>query len=196
MLPLLSAVAEGGYAEELSGTKFQNYRLIFREWYWPQFKFLFMNERLRQSIIAFIWPGPIAGPTPINLYRVLSPLLVIYAGTVLAVLVMWIITSFTVIYYFRLLELTSGKSIVEKLLRKLPSWAHHKVERRGPIFLFFVGIVLGVFTYAIILRLLKYSEAKSEMLLVGISLISSVIWTGIFWGSVVEIFRRVSAIAF
>ncbi len=109
---------------------------------------------------------------------------------------MWVITSFTSVYYFRLLELTSGKSYVEKLLRRLPDWAHHNIERRGPVFLFLVGIVLGVFTYAIILRLLKYSEARSEILLVGVSLVSSVIWTGIFWGSVVEIFRRLSAIAF
>ena len=155
-----------------------------------------MNERLRQSIIVFIWPGPIAGPIPINLYRVLSPLLVIYTGSIFAALIMWVISSFTSVYYFRLLELTSGKSYVEKLLRRLPDWAHHNIERRGPAFLFFVGVVLGVFTYAIILRLLKYSEARSEILLVGVSLISSVIWTGIFWGTIVEIFRRLSTIAF
>ena len=155
-----------------------------------------MNERLRQSIIAFIWPGPIAGPIPVNLYRILSPLLVISTGVIPAALIMWVITSFTSVYYFRLLELTSGKSYVEKLLRRLPDWAHHNIERRGPVFLLLVGIVLGVFTYAIILRLLKYSEARSEILLVGVSLVSSVIWTGIFWGSVVEIFRRLSAIAF
>lgn len=155
-----------------------------------------MNERLRQSIIAFIWPGPIAGPIPINLYRVLSPLLVIYLGPVFAALGMWVITSFTVVYYFRLLELTSGKSYIEKLLRRLPDWAHHNIEKRGPVFLFFGGTVLGVFTYAIILRLLKYSEAKSEILLVGVSLISSVIWTGVVWGTLIELFRVLRAIAF
>ena len=155
-----------------------------------------MNDKVRQSIVAFIWPGPIAGPIPINLYRILSPLLVIYLGPILAALVMWVVTSFTVVYYFRLLELTSGKSYVEKLLGRLPDWAHRNIEKRGPVFLFFVGTVLGVFTYAIILRLLKYSEAKSEIMLVGVSLIGSVIWTGIFWGLIVELFRNLRAIAF
>lgn len=154
------------------------------------------NEKLRQATIAFIWPGPIAGPIPINLYRVLSPLLVIYTGSIFATLIMWVITSFTSVYYFRLLELTSGKSYVEKLLRRLPDWAHHNIERRGPVFLFFVGIVLGVFTYAIILRLLKYSETRSEILLIGVSLIGSVIWTGIFWGTLIELLRMLRAIAF
>ncbi|MEX0622051.1 MAG: hypothetical protein WD187_03630 [Candidatus Woykebacteria bacterium] len=155
-----------------------------------------MTEKLRQTIIAFIWPGPIAGPLPVNLFRILAPLLVFYGGIVLAILGMGVLTGVTSLIFFRLLELTSGKTFVERLLRKLPSWAHKNIERQGPVALFFSSIILGVFTYAIFLRLLRYSEGRSEILLVAASLVSAIIWTGVFWGSIVEILKRSVEIAF
>src|SRR3990172_9479937 len=150
-----------------------------------------MNQHLRQSIIAFIWPGPIAGPIPINLFRLLAPLLVIYIGPIFASALMWFITTFAAIVFFRLLELTEGKIFIENLLKRLPKWAHRGIETRGPWALFIVGIILGVFSYAIFLKLIRYSKRKSEVLLVCLSFVNAFIWTGVFWGSVVELGKRV-----
>lgn len=155
-----------------------------------------MNEKVRQSIIAFIWPGPVAGPIPINLFRLLSPLLVIYTGPIIASTLMWVITTFAVIVFFRLLELTEGKVFIEQLLKRLPNWAHRGIEKRGPWALFGVGTILGVFSYAIFLKLIRYPKDRSEILLIGLSFVNAFLWTGAFWGSVVEIGKRALEIAF
>jgi len=148
------------------------------------------NQKLRQSIIGLIWPGPISGPLPVNLFRVLAPLLVFYTGPILAVIVMGILTSGLAVLYFRLLELTGGKEYVAGLLKKLPKKAHQGIETKGPLTLYATSILVGVFPYAIFLGLLRYSKASSEILLVASAFVSSALWTGIFWGSVVEILRR------
>ncbi|OGY25064.1 MAG: hypothetical protein A2Z11_00375 [Candidatus Woykebacteria bacterium RBG_16_43_9] len=155
-----------------------------------------MNKRLRQSIIGLIWPGPIAGPLPINLFRILAPLLVIYVKPLAASLVMGILTAALSVYYYRLLELSGGREYVENLLKKLPTKAHRGIENKGPLALFASSLVFGVFTYAVFLRLLRYSETKSEIFLIASAFVSSIIWTGIFWGGVVEISKRFITIAF
>jgi hypothetical protein len=155
-----------------------------------------MNERLRQPIINFIWPGPIAGPLPVNLFRILAPILVFYIKPVAAALAMGLLSAALAVYYYRLLQLSGGKEYVENLLKKLPGKTHQGIQNKGPIALFFSSLVLGVFPYAIFLRLLKYSDTKSETLLVTAAFVSSIVWTGIFWGSVVELLKQLSTIAF
>lgn len=148
------------------------------------------NQKLRQSIIGLIWPGPISGPLPVNLFRVLAPVLVFYTGPILAAIIMSVLTSGLAIFYFRLLELTGGKEYVASLLKKLPEKAHRGIETKGPFTLYATSILVGVFPYAIFLKLLRYSKSSSEILLVTAAFVSSALWTGIFWGSVVEILRR------
>ncbi|HEX7456160.1 MAG TPA: hypothetical protein VF303_01710 [Candidatus Nanoarchaeia archaeon] len=155
-----------------------------------------MSQHLRQTIIGFIWPGPIAGPLPLNLFRVLSPTLVFYIKPIPAALVMGIITAFLSIFYFRLLELTGGKEYTQILLKKLPAKAHQGIGAKGPSALFATSLAIGVFPYAIFLRLLRYSESSSEILLLAASLVSSFVWTGVFWGFVVEIIKRSASFAF
>src|SRR3989344_4126335 len=148
-----------------------------------------MNDQVRQTIISLIWPGPIAGPLPINLLRILSPLLVFYLGPVAASLVMSVLVSVLSVAYFRLLELTGGKETIENMLKKLPKKAHENIETKGPLALFFTSILVGVFPYAIFLKLLRYPERVSEGLLIALSITSSFAWTGLFWGGAIAILR-------
>ena len=155
-----------------------------------------MSEKLRQSIIGLIWPGPIAGPLPINLFRITSPALVFYTNPLIATLIMSLITAIFSIFYLGLLELTAGRHYVENLLQRLPKSLRKGVEEKGPFALFLTSLVVGTFAYAILLRLLRYSQTKSEILLIAASFATASIWTGVFWGSVVEILRRAVGFAF
>lgn len=155
-----------------------------------------MTEKLRQSLIGLIWPGPIAGPLPINAFRVVAPVLVFYTGPVYAALVMSLLTSGFSVGYFGLLELTGGKEYVEGLLSKLPKNLHEGIETRGPATLFLTSLIAGVFAYAIFLKLLRYSQSKSEALLIAASFLSSFLWTGLFWGGVIETVRQVLPLLF
>jgi hypothetical protein len=155
-----------------------------------------MNERFRQTTIGAIWPGPIAGPLPVNLFRILSPTLVIYLGAPVAAFVTGVLTTIFVIFYFRLLELTGGKDYVEGLLKKLPAQTHQGIENKGPAALFAMSVFTGVFAYAIFLKLLRYPKITSEILLITASFVGSIIWTGFFWGSVVEIVKQGATFAF
>jgi len=155
-----------------------------------------MSERLRQTLIGFIWPGPIAGPLPVNLFRILAVLLVFYFGAFVATLLMGLITGLLSIFYFRLLELMGGREWVENLLRRLPAQTGERIKTRGPIALFASSLLVGVFPYAIFLKLLKYPEATSEILMILASFASSIVWTGVFWGTIVEILRQIASFAF
>jgi hypothetical protein len=155
-----------------------------------------MNDKLRQSLIGLIWPGPIAGPLPINLFRVLSILFVAFAGPIIASLVMAAITTACLIWYFGLLELTGGKKLMGELLARLPHKLREGIETKEPVALFFSSFFTGVFPYAILLKLLKYPRTTSEILLGVSTLISSFVWTGLFWGGVIEIIKRAAIFAF
>ena len=155
-----------------------------------------MSKDLRSTLVATIWPGPIAGPLPINLLRILSPLLVFYLGPVSASLVMSVLVSVLSVAYFRLLELTSGRQTTEEMLKKLPKKAHENIETKGPIALFFTSILVGVFPYAIFLKLLRYSKTNSEGLLITSSIIGSFAWTGVFWGGAIAILRSLAGTIF
>ena len=155
-----------------------------------------MNDKLRQSIISLIWPGPIAGPLPINLFRVLAIFSVVLFGPIIATFLMAIITTVFLIWYFELLELTGGKRTLENLLSRLPALLRGGVISKGPVVLFFSGLFIGVFPYTIFLKLLKYPKIKSEILLSVSAILSSFFWTGIIWGSVVEVIKRLPAFAF
>lgn len=155
-----------------------------------------MSEKLRQTLIGFIWPGPIAGPLPLNFFRLLAPALVFYISPIPAAVVMGVLTSLASILYFRLLELSGGRKYVEGLLEKFPLKIHKSVETKGPLTLFISSLVAGVFTYAIFLKLINYRQSTSEKLLVVSSFVSAAIWTGIFWGSVIEALKRVVSFAF
>ena len=155
-----------------------------------------MNEKLRQSIIGLIWPGPVAGPLPVNLFRVLAIFLVLYLGAFAATIVMVTLTSALSIFYFQLLELTAGKEWLEDLLQKLPTKTHTRIETKGPLALFLGSLLIGVFPYAIFLRLLRFSQTSSAILLVLSSMASSFVWTGIVWGSVIEGLKQAAHFAF
>lgn len=155
-----------------------------------------MNEQFRQTLIGLIWPGPIAGPLPVNLFRILAPVLVFYHGPIISSLIMSVISSLLAVFYFVLLELTEGKNKVEELLKRLPEKTHHGIEKRGPAALFATSLLVGVFPYAIFLKLLRYPKAASEILLVASSIVGSFVWTGIFWGSAIEIIKRAVNFAF
>ena len=79
---------------------------------------------------------------------------------------------------------------------KLPPHAYIGIKTRGPLALFVTSVLIGVFPYAIFLKLLKYRQTTSELLLITASVASSFIWTGLFWGSVVEAIKSASAFAF
>ena len=155
-----------------------------------------MSQKFRQTLIGLIWPGPIAGPFPLNLFRLLAPALVFYISPILAAIVMGFLTSLTSVFYFRLLELSGGRKYVEGLLDKFPLKIHKSVETKGPLTLFVSSLLVGVFTYAIFLKLINYRQPTSEKLLVVSSFVSAAIWTGIFWGSVVGALKRLVSFAF
>ncbi|OGY22316.1 MAG: hypothetical protein A2126_04025 [Candidatus Woykebacteria bacterium GWB1_45_5] len=155
-----------------------------------------MNERVRQTIITLIWPGPVAGPLPVNFFRVLAIVLVFYLKAFPAALIMSIFTSVFSIFYFHLLELTAGKEWTEDLLQKLPAKTHERIETKGPLLLFLSGLLVGVFPYAIFLRILRYQERPSAILLVLSSATSSFIWVGIVWGSLIEGLKQAATFAF
>jgi len=155
-----------------------------------------MNEKTRRALIGLIWPGPITGPLPVNFFRVLAVSLVFYLTALPAALVMAFLTALAVTFYFRLLELSAGKKWTENLLKKIPPTLGEKVRTRGPLALFGTSFLIGVFPYAIFLKLLKYPEATSEVLLVLASIANSLVWTGIFWGTIVGLLRQIVSFAF
>jgi len=144
-----------------------------------------MNDHLRRTLIGFIWPGPLAGPLPVNVFRILSPVLVFYLQPLFASVLMAIFTSVLAIIYLQLLELTGGKEMLEQYLRRLPLKLHRGIENKGPFGLLFVSLLTGVFPYAIMLKLLKYDTLAAGGLIILASIVSALLWTGLFWGSVV-----------
>ncbi|MDP2720360.1 MAG: hypothetical protein Q8O75_00110 [bacterium] len=155
-----------------------------------------MSEKFRQTLIGFIWPGPVAGPLPINFFRILAPVLVFYIKPILAALVVGIISALLAIFYYSLLELTGGKEYLEKLLKKLPAKIHARIETRGPLALFATSLVVGIFPYAVTLKLLKYPEGAARFVLVLAALVSAAVWTGVVWGSIVTLLRQTGGFAF
>ena len=155
-----------------------------------------MSDKFRQTLIAFIWPGPIAGPLPLNLFRILAILLVVLFGPIIATFVMAIVTLIFLVWYFSLLELTGGKETLNALLSKLPFGLRQDVETKGPLVLFVSSLFLGVFPYAVFLKLLKYPKDASEILLGLASVANSVLWTGFFWGIIVGAAKLAVGFAF
>ncbi|OGY28941.1 MAG: hypothetical protein A3F35_02335 [Candidatus Woykebacteria bacterium RIFCSPHIGHO2_12_FULL_45_10] len=149
-----------------------------------------MDDRLRQSLIGLIWPGPIAGPIPLTLFRIASPLLVIAYGPFVAAMTMSVVSSVFVVVYFELLELTGGKKLLEEQLERLPARTHKMIENRGPYALLVSSGMVGVFPYALSLRLLRYPRLASESLLVVSAFLNSFLWTGFVWGGIIEILRQ------
>jgi len=149
-----------------------------------------MNDRFRQSLVGLIWPGPIAGPIPITVFRLISPVLVFYQGPFLAAMVMSVVSSVICVFYFELLELTGGKKLVEKNLARLPKNTAGLVRRKSWLALLVTSSLVGVFPFALSLRLLKYPKTTSESLLVVSSFINSFIWTGFVWGMLIEFLKR------
>lgn len=136
------------------------------------------------------------GPLPVNLFRILAVVLVFYLNPLFAALIMSVLASALSIVYFRLLELTAGKEWVEDLLQRLPTKTHTRVETKGPFALFLSGLLVGVFPYAIFLRLLHFPQNKSTILLVLSATVSSFIWTGVVWGSLIEGLKQAAHFAF
>ena len=155
-----------------------------------------MSDKFRQTLIGFIWPGPVAGPMPINFFRILSPVLVFYIKPIPAALTVGIISALLAIFYYSLLELTGGKEYLEKLLKKLPTKIHTRIETRGPLALFAISLVVGVFPYALTLKLLKYPKGASRALLVAAAFVGAAVWAGVVWGSIIALLRQTSSFAF
>lgn len=148
-----------------------------------------MNKKLRQTLIGLIWPGPIAGPWPLNLFRFSSPILVFYLGAFSASLIMAIVSSILVVFYFEILELTGGRKWVEEQLGKIPRPIHQIILNRTLFPLLAASFLIGIFPLALSFRLLNYPKTMAESVLVVGSFLNSFLWTGIVWGAIIEIFK-------
>jgi hypothetical protein len=144
-----------------------------------------MTTQFRQTLIGLIWPGPIAGPIPVNVFRIASPVLVYSLGPFFASLIMATITCVLVIFYFEILELTGGKKFVEDKLELLPKPIHQIILARALFPLLIASVLVGVFPLALGFRLLKYPRTFAEIVLVFGSFVNSFLWTGLVWGLLV-----------
>lgn len=141
-----------------------------------------MFHRAHLTIATLIWPGPIDGPHPFTLFKILTPALIIGLGVFPATFTMALISSALALYFYEAIMLEGSSEALNKLVEKLPN-AFEKVLKRGtkksliPLVLF-----TGPFPLAISFRFLNYDKSTARVLLVTGSFVNALIWTGIVWG--------------
>ena len=149
-----------------------------------------MSNDLRLTIAAIIWPGPIDGPLPITLFKILTPLLIIAVGVVPATFFMGTLAAVFVLFFFDVISDERSLSKVNEWVYRLPK-AFQKALQIGTITALLPMVLsVGPFPLALSFRFLKFKGTKAQALLVLGSYVNSVIWTGIVWGGGISILRN------
>jgi hypothetical protein len=126
---------------------------------------------------------------PLNLFRFLSPALVFSLGPFWAALIMSLVSGVLAVGYFDLLELTGGRKFVEHNFGRLPLPIQGLIQKKAWATLLLSSLLVGVFPFALALRLLKFPKLISQSLLVISAFAGSFLWTGFVWGIVIAFLK-------
>lgn len=134
------------------------------------------------TLAAIIWPGPIDGPHPFTLFKILTPALIIGTGVLPATFVMGLLASILSLYFYEVIKLEGTSDLLNKWVQRLPD-TFERALRLGTIpSLILLMLLAGPFPLAISFKYTKLRRFQAEAFLVLGSFANSLIWTGVVWG--------------
>lgn len=148
-----------------------------------------MFHRTHLTIATIIWPGPIDGPHPFTLFKVLTPVLIIWLGVLPATFIMAVVSSSLVLYFYEAIMLEGSTDVLNKWVEKLPDTLERSLKNGTKSSLLPLVILTGPFTLAISFRFLNYNKSKARAFLIFGSFANALIWTGIVWGGGLTILK-------
>ena len=149
-----------------------------------------MSNDLRLTIAAIIWPGPIDGPLPITVFKVLTPFLILTIGIIPAIIFMGTLAAILVLFFFDVISDERSLSKVNDWVSRLPK-AFQKALQVGTITALFPMVLsVGPFPLVLSFRFLKFKGIRAQALLVLGSYVNSILWTGIVWGGGISILKN------
>ena len=150
-----------------------------------------MKRHFHITLAAMIWPGPIDGPHPFTLFKILTPILIIWIGILPATFVMALFAALTSLYFYEAVMLEGSSDLVNKWVARLPN-RFEKALRYGTMSSLIPLVLLtGPFPLAISFRLLDYQKSKARLYLILGSFANALIWTGVVWGGGLTILTTV-----
>lgn len=148
-----------------------------------------MFHRAHLTIATIIWPGPIDGPHPFTLFKVLTPTLIIGLGVLPATFAMALISSAFALYFYEAIMLEGSSDLLNKWVEKLPNTFERSLKSGTRSSLLLLILLTGPFPLAISFRFLNYNKSKARRLLVLGSFANALVWTGIVWGGGLSILK-------
>ena len=149
-----------------------------------------MSQDFRLTISAVIWPGPVDGPLPITVFKILTPIMILTVGVFPATFFMGTIAALSVLFFYNTIWLEGSPETVNKWVEKLPK-SFQKALKVGTIStLIPLVLSIGPFPLALAFRFLKFRGFWANIALVMGSYLNSLLWTGIIWGGGITILRN------
>lgn len=148
-----------------------------------------MFHRAHLTIATIIWPGPIDGPHPFTLFKILTPALILWLGVLPATLAMAFISSAMVLYFYEAIMLEGSSDLLQKWMEKLPNTFERALKLGTKRSLIPLVLFTGPFPLAISFRFLNYNKSKARTFLIFGSFANALIWTGVVWGGGLTILK-------
>ncbi len=148
-----------------------------------------MNHQTHLTLAAVIWPGPVDGPHPFTLFKILTPVLIIWLGVIPATIAMAFIVTGLVLYFYEVIMLEGSSDMLNKWVGKLPDTFEKALKLGTARSLLPLVLLTGPFPLAISFRFLDYPRTQARIYLVLGSFANALIWTGIVWGGGLSILK-------
>lgn len=149
-----------------------------------------MKKDFRLTLAAIIWPGPIDGPLPLTLFKIITPLLILTIGVVPATIFMGTVAALFVLFFFDTIWLEGSFNKVNEWVDRLPR-SFQKALRVGTITaLLPLVLSVGPFPLALAFRFLEFKGFRAQAILVLGCYVNSLIWTGVIWGGGITILKN------
>lgn len=152
-----------------------------------------MSRDFRLTLAAIIWPGPVDGPLPITVFKIITPLLILILGVIPATIFMGTIASLFVLFFFETIWLEESLSKINIWINKLPKSFQKALKVSTATTLFPLVLSVGPFPLALAFRFLKFKGLRSKIILVVGSYVNSFLWTGVIWGGGITLFRNLAS---
>lgn len=149
-----------------------------------------MSNDLRLTIAAIIWPGPIGGPLPITVFKVLTPILIIAIGIIPAIIFMGTLAAIFVLFFLNVILEERSLGRVNEWVAKMPRAFQRALQVGTITALLPIVLFAGPFPLALSFRFLKFKGFRAKALLVIGSYVNAILWTGIVWGGGIGVLKN------
>jgi hypothetical protein len=147
------------------------------------------HKHFRLTLAAIIWPGPVDGPHPFTLFKILTPAFIIWIGVLPATFVMGLLAALLSLYFYEVIKLEGTSDLLNNWVHKLPDTFERALKLGTIPSLILLVLLAGPFPLAISFKFAKLRRFRAEALLILGSFANSLIWTGIVWGGGLSILR-------